>query len=55
MVIKLECRPTDGRYAGFVATVDQRKTKYMEIGRYRGMVENGHVMIGSNYYENVNL
>jgi hypothetical protein len=27
------------------------KTKYMEIGRHRGIVGNEHVSICSNYYE----
>ena len=29
------------------------KTKYMEIGRHRGMIANSHIKIGSNSYENV--
>ena len=29
------------------------KTKYMEIGRYWGMIENAHIKIGSNSYEKV--
>ena len=29
------------------------KTKYMEIGRHRGMIENAHIKIGSNSYEKV--
>jgi len=28
--------------------VTTRKTKYMEIGRHRGMIENAHIKIGSN-------
>jgi hypothetical protein len=27
------------------------KTKYMEIGRYRGMIANEYIKIGSNSYE----
>ena len=27
------------------------KTKYMEIGRHRGMIANAHIKIGSNSYE----
>ena len=27
------------------------ETKYMEIGRHRGMIANGHIKIGSNSYE----
>ena len=26
------------------------KTKYMEIGRHRGMIANAHIKIGSNSY-----
>jgi hypothetical protein len=29
------------------------KTKYMEIGRHRGMIANEYIRIGSNSYENV--
>ena len=29
------------------------KTKYMEIGRQRGMIANEHTKIGSNSYEKV--
>ena len=29
------------------------KTKYMEIGRLRGMLANAHIKIGSNSYERV--
>ena len=29
------------------------KTKYMEIGRHRGMIANAHIKIGSNSYEKV--
>ena len=28
-----------------------RKTKYMEIGRHRGMIANADIKIGSNSYE----
>ena len=31
--------------------MDIGKTKYIEIGRYRGMIANEHVRIGSNSYE----
>ena len=30
------------------------KTKYMEIGRHRGMIANVHIKIGSNSYEKAN-
>ena len=33
--------------------VNTGKTKYMEIGRHRGMVANAHIRIGSNSYEKV--
>ena len=33
--------------------VNTGKTKYMEIGRHRGMVANEHIRIGSNSYEKV--
>ena len=29
------------------------KTKYMEIGRHRGVIANAHIKIGSNSYERV--
>ena len=29
------------------------KTKYMGIGRHRGMIANAHMKIGSNFYEKV--
>ena len=35
--------------------VNRRKTKYMEIGRHRGMIANEHIRIGSNYYEKVKV
>ena len=31
--------------------VNRGKTKYMEIGRHRGMIANAHIKIGSNSYE----
>ena len=31
--------------------VNTGETKYMEIGRHRGMVANKHIRIGSNSYE----
>ena len=33
--------------------VNRRKTKYMEIGRHRGVIANEHIKIGSNSYEKV--
>ena len=30
-----------------------RKTKYMEIGRHRGVIANEHIKIGSKSYEKV--
>ena len=33
--------------------VNKGKTKYMEIGRHRGMIANEHIKIGSNSYEKV--
>ena len=33
--------------------VNMGKTKYMEIGRHRGIIANAHVKIGSNSYENL--
>ena len=33
--------------------VNTGKTKYMEIGRHRGMVANAHIKIGSNFYDKV--
>ena len=34
-------------------SVNTGKTKYMEIGRHRGMIANAHIEIGSNSYEKV--
>ena len=34
--------------------VNMGKTKYMEIGRHRGMVANVDIRIGSNSYEKMN-
>ena len=34
-------------------TVNTGKTKYMEIGRHRGMIANALIKIGSNSYEKV--
>ena len=33
--------------------LNTRKTKYMEIGRHRGIIANAHIKIGSNSYEKV--
>ena len=33
--------------------VNTGKTKYMEVGRHRGMMANEHVRIGSKSYEKV--
>ena len=33
--------------------VNTGKTKYMEIGRHRGMIANAHIKIDSNSYEKV--
>ena len=33
--------------------VNSGKTKYMEIGRHRGMMTNEHMTVGSNSYEKV--
>ena len=33
--------------------VNTGKTKYMEIGRHRGMIANEHIRISSNSYEKV--
>ena len=33
--------------------VNTRKTKYMEIGRHRGMIANEHIRIGNNSYAKV--
>ena len=30
--------------------VNTRKTKYMEVGRRRGMMANEHIKVGSNSY-----
>ena len=31
-------------------TVNTEKTKYMEIGRHRGMIASGHKTVGYNSY-----
>ena len=36
---------------GYWLTVNTEKTKYMEIERHRGVIANGHIAIGSNFYE----
>ena len=33
--------------------INRGKTKYMEIGRRRGMMENDHIPLGRNSYEKV--
>ena len=33
--------------------VNTEKTKYMEVGRHRGMIANEYIRIGSNSYEEV--
>ena len=33
--------------------VNTRKTKYLEIGRHRGMIANAHIKLGNNSYEKV--
>ena len=33
--------------------VNTGKTKYMDIGRHRGMIANEHIKMGSNSYEKV--
>ena len=33
--------------------VNTGKTKYMEIGRHRGMIANEHIRMGSSFYEKV--
>jgi hypothetical protein len=33
--------------------VNTGKTKYMEVGRHRGLMANAHIKIGSNSYEKV--
>ena len=37
----------------FLQDIGLGKTKYMEVGRHRGMIANEHIMIGSNSYEKV--
>ena len=36
-----------------VLAVNTEKTKYMEMGRHRGMIPNAHLKIGINSYEEV--
>ena len=33
--------------------VNTGKTKYMKVGRNRGVIANEHIKIGSNFYEKV--
>ena len=35
--------------------VNTGKTKYIEIGRHRGMIANAHMKIGSNSYEKLKI
>ena len=39
------------KYIGLA--VNLGKTKYMELGRHRGMIANVHIKMGSNSYEKV--
>ena len=41
------------KYIGLAANTG--KTKYMEIGRNRGMITNDHIKIGSKSYENIQI
>ena len=34
--------------------VNTRKTKYIKTGHPRGMIENEHITVGSNFFEKVN-
>ena len=36
-------------------SVNTGKTKYMETGRYGGMIANAHIKIGSKSFEKVNI
>ena len=38
---------------GIGLAVNTRKTKYVEVARHRGKIENEHIRIGSNSYEKV--
>ena len=38
---------------GIGLAVNTGKTKYMEIGRHRGMIANKHIRISTNYHEKV--
>jgi hypothetical protein len=40
-------------YMDIGLAVNTGKTKYMEIGRHRGMIANEHIRIGINSYEKV--
>ena len=40
-------------FQGIGLAVNTGKTKYMEIGRHRGMIANEHIKIGSNSSEKV--
>ena len=40
------CKDTD-------LAANKGKTKYVEVGRHRGMRSNAHIKIGSNSYEKV--
>ena len=41
-------------YKYICLAVNTRKTKYMEIGRHRGVMANEHIRLGSNSYEKAN-
>ena len=36
-------------------TISTGKTKYMEVGRHRGMMANQHIRIASNSFQKLNL
>ena len=36
-------------------SANREKTKYMELGRNRGMIANAHIRIDSNFYEKVKI
>ena len=38
-------------YMGVVVSTE--KTKYMEVGRHRGLIANEHIIVRSNLYEKV--
>ena len=44
-------KDSSGKFLTMLKVLNTGKTKYMEIGRHRGMIVNEHIRIGRNSYE----